>query len=159
MLRGRDGADTLDGGAGFDTLDGGAGNDILIGGIGARGDEDWFEGSTGNDTIHGGLEGQNDDPNQNHWNEINYYERGISGIEATFSTSRSGTVKSSAMQASAHSPASIPCAGRRMPINSSAVPECNVSSGMQVRTSSTEPQVSTRSIIGPMQGLSAARAD
>ena len=91
--RGRDGADTLDGGAGFDTLDGGAGNDILIGGIGARGDEDWFEGSTGNDTIHGGLDGQNDDPNQNHWNEINYYERGISGIEVTFgSTSRAGTV-------------------------------------------------------------------
>ena len=93
MLRGRDGADTLDGGAGFDTLDGGAGNDILIGGIGAKGDEDWFEGSTGNDTIHGGLDGQNDDPNQNHWNEINYYERGISGIEVTFgSTSRAGTV-------------------------------------------------------------------
>ncbi len=92
VLRGRDGADTLDGGAGFDTLDGGAGNDILIGGIGARGDEDWFEGSTGNDTIHGGLDGQNDDPNQNHWNEINYYERGISGIEVTFgSTSRAGS--------------------------------------------------------------------
>ena len=111
VLRGRDGADTLDGGAGFDTLDGGAGNDtlnggvgfdtldggagndLLIGGIGVGGDEDWFEGSTGNDTIHGGLDGQNDDPEKNHWNEINYYKKGISGIEVTFgSTSRAGTV-------------------------------------------------------------------
>ena len=66
---------------------------FLSAGSVSTGDEDWFEGSTGNDTIHGGIVGQNDDPDQNHWNEINYYEKGISGIEVTFgSTARAGTV-------------------------------------------------------------------
>ncbi|WP_201835562.1 hypothetical protein [Microvirga zambiensis] len=93
-LKGDAGNDTLDGGVGNDTLDGGSGNDLLIGGIGGAGEEDWFEGSKGDDTIHGGLEGEDDDPNQNHWNEISYYKKGISGIEVTFgSTSRSGTVR------------------------------------------------------------------
>ena len=120
-----------------------------------RGDEDWFEGSTGNDTIHGGLDGQNDDPNQNHWNEINYYERGISGIEVTFgSTSRAGTVLKlgdagtdtftsiDVVRGTAHADKFV-----------GGIRECNVSSDMQVRTLFDGSQAQRDRLSGRCKGV------
>ncbi len=87
--------DTLTGGPGSDSLDGAAGNDVLAGGAGGTTSDDWFEASAGSDTIYGGDIGLDDNPSSN-FNQINYFNRGFSGVQVTFgSTSRGGSVEKS----------------------------------------------------------------